>query len=416
VAEDNLVAGSGERLQVVYPGRENRDSGPDFRGAIIATDERGLMVGDVEIHQMARDWKGHGHHCDPGYNDVILQVVWKGATSVLLQNGKTVPTLSLCHCLKGSLDEVRCWAYLNMLPSEPCYDALKRLGDDELGRHLDKAGEERFRLKASRFAAALAEEQPSEVLYQGIMGALGYAKNKEQFEELACRLPLAVTRNLCRVKPVEEQVKVIKALLLGVAGLLPDDEKAEQESLKYCLGNSEPMSRSSWRVFRVRPENHPARRLSGAAYLLARFINEGLLEGVLRLVDESSSDIGRLEAGFMVGGQVCCYHGERALIGQARAREIAVNIALPFAFAWAEANSQATLAERALWLYKVYPKSGENEITRGLTKLMGSKASALVDSAQRQQGLIHLDKTFCRQRRCVECPLAISMQGTVTAP
>jgi hypothetical protein len=375
-----------------------------------------MLVGDVEIHRMARDWKGHGHHCDPGYNDVILQVVWDGEASVLLQNGKTVPTLSLCHCLKGSLDEVRCWAYLNVVPSEPCNDARKRLGDDELGRQLDKAGEVRFRLKASRFAATLAEKQPCEVLYQGIMGALGYTKNKEQFEELACRLPLAVMQNLCRGKPVEEQIKVIKALLLGMAGLLPEDEKAEQGSLKYCWGNREPMSPSSWRVFRVRPENHPARRLSGAAYLLARFMNEGLLEGVLRLVDESSSDIGRLEAGFMVGGQGCHSLGEHALIGQARAREIAANIALPFTFAWAEANSQSTLAERVLWLYKVYPRSGENEITRGLTKLLGSKASALVDSVQRQQGLIHLDKTFCRQRRCVECPLAISMQGTVTAP
>jgi hypothetical protein len=375
-----------------------------------------MLVGDVEIHRMARDWKSHGHHCDPGYNDVILQVVWDGETSVLLQNGKTVPTLSLCHCLKGSLDEVCCWAYLDMVPSEPCHDAHKRLGDDELGRHLDKAGEARFRLKASRFAAALAEKQPSEVLYLGIMGALGYTRNKEQFEELACRLPLVVVQNLCRGKPVEEQVKVIKALLLGMAGLLPEDEKAEQGSLKYCLGNLEPMSPSSWRVFRVRPENHPARRLSGAAYLLARFMNEGLLEGVLRLVDESSSDIGRLEAGLMVGGQGCHSLGERALIGQARAREIAVNIALPFAFAWAEANSQSTLAERVLWLYKVYPRSGENEITRGLTKLLGSKASALMDSSQRQQGLIHLDKTFCRQRRCVECPLAISMQGTSPRP
>jgi Protein of unknown function (DUF2851) len=416
VSEDNLVAGSGERLKVVYPGRENRDSGPDFRGAIIATEECGLLVGDVEIHRMARDWKSHGHHCDPRYNDVILQVVWDGETSVLLQNGKTVPTLSLCHCLKGSFDEVRCWAYLNVVPSEPCYDAHTRLGDDELGRHLDKAGEARFRLKASRFASTLAEVQPSEVLYQGIMGALGYTRNKEQFEELACCLPLAVMQNICRGKLVDEQIKVIKAMLLGMAGLLPDDEKAEQESLKHCLGNREPMSPSSWRVFRVRPENHPVRRLSGAAYLLARFMNEGLLEGVLRLLDESSSDIGRLEAGFMVGGQGYHSRGQRALIGQARAREIAVNIALPFAFAWAEANSQTTLAERALWLYRVYPRSGENEITRGLTKLLGSKASALVDSAQRQQGLIHLDKTFCRQRRCVECPLAISMRGTVTAP
>jgi hypothetical protein len=172
-----------------------------------------------------------------------------------------------------------------------------------------------------------------------------------------------------------------------------------------CLGDTEPLSLSRWHLFRVRPENHPARRLTGAAHLLARFMDEGLLEGVLSLVGESRSDIGRLEAGFIVATEGSRSRSVRALIGQGRAREIVVNIALPFAFAWAEANYEASLAEAALWLYRIYPKSGENEITRGLTRLLGAKASALVDSARRQQGLIHLDKTFCQSRRCGMCPV-----------
>ena len=196
---------------------------------------------------------------------------------------------------------------------------------------------------------------------------------------------------------------MLRALLLGMAGLLPDD--GEKGLVWRCLGDREPLSLSRWHLFRVRPENHPARRITGAAHLLARFGDEGLLEGVLRLVGESRSDIGCLEAGFMVAGEGYRSPGRRALIGQGRAREIAVNIALPFAFAWAEANYEASLAEVALWLYRIYPKSGENEITRGLTRLLGSKASGLVDSARRQQGLLHLDKTFCRQRRCDICPM-----------
>lgn len=321
-----------------------------------------------------------------------------------------MPTLSLRHCLIGSLDEVRDLAYLDTVPVEPCHDALEQLGDAELGRLLDEAGEERFRLKAAHFAAALTEELTSEELYQGVMEALGYTKNKEQFQELARRLSLAVLENSCRGQPHEEKVRILKTLLLGRAGLLPDDKELEQGWPKCCSGEFEPMNHSSWRVFRVRPENHPAWRLAGAACLLARFMDERLPEGVLRLVEESCADIGRLEAGFMVGDEGYRSHGDHALIGQGRAREIAVNIALPFAFAWAEANSQPWLAERALWLYKVYPRLGDNEITRGLIKLLGAKASALVDSAQRQQGLLHLDKTFCRQRRCGECPIAMSAQ------
>ena len=405
MAAESLVTGSGEKVQVIYPGRENRDSGPDFVGAVIATDG-GLLVGDVELHQKAGDWKGHGHHHDLKYNGVILQVVWEGEASVVLQNGKTVPSLSLRHRLKGLLEEVRRWACLDMVPDEPCHDALGRLGDDEMGRLLDEAGEERFRLKAGRFAAKMGEEPPSQVLYRGIMGALGYTKNKEQFEELACCLPLAVLEGCCRGKPPQDQVAALRALLLSTAGLLQDNDNAEQEQIRRCLGGMKPISPSCWHLFRVRPENHPARRLAGAAYLMARYRDEGLLEGVLRLVEGSRSDIGRLEAGFMVGAENNSSEGERALIGQGRAREIVVNIALPFVFAWAEADSQARLAEQALWLYRIYPRSGGNEITRGLTKLLGSRASALVDSARRQQGLLHLDKTFCRSRRCADCPLA----------
>jgi len=126
VAADNMVTGSGERLQVIHPGKENRDSGPDFLGAIIATDVSGLQVGDVEIHRRAGDWRSHGHQHDPGYNGVMLHVVWKGGVSVALQNGGVVPTLSLRRCLAGSLDEVLQWAYLSLVPIEPCQAASRR--------------------------------------------------------------------------------------------------------------------------------------------------------------------------------------------------------------------------------------------------------------------------------------------------
>lgn len=406
VAAEKLVTQSGERVQVIYPGRENRDSGPDFVGAIIATADGGLLAGDIELHLKASDWKSHGHHHDPKYNEVILQVVWDGDMAAVLQNGKTAPTLSLCHCLKGSLGEVRHWVRLPIVPSEPCYNAGQRLGASEIGRLLDEAGEERFRLKEGCFAARLDKEPPSQVLYQGIRGALGYTKNKEPFEELACRLPLGVLESFCQGKSPQEQVVVLKALLLGIAGLLPEGGNGELEGVWRCRGNEVTMSPSCWRLFRVRPENHPARRLIGAAYLLARFMDRGLLEGVLQLVTESRSGIERLEAGFMVGATEPRFGSKHPLIGQGRARETVVNVALPFTLAWAEANSQTKLAEQVVAVYRSYPKAGGNEITRELMNLLGTDAFGVVNTSRRQQGLIHLAKTFCRQQRCADCPVA----------
>jgi hypothetical protein len=407
VEKGRMVTDSGERLQVIYPGRENKDSGPDFIGAIISTADGVLLRGDVELHSRAGDWKSHGHNRDPGYNDVILQVVWDGDRAAELQSGKKVPTLSLRHCLKGSLDDVRYWADLPMVPSGPCYNAGQRLGDSEMGRLLDEAGEERFRLKTGHFAEAMGKRLPSQVLFEGIMGALGYSKNKEFFEELARCLPLAVLEGFCLGKPPQEQVKVLKALLLGRAGLLVVGGDGELERIWSCLGDGEAMDSSLWRVFRVRPENHPARRLVGAAYLLARFMEAGLSERVLQLVGQARPGTSWLDSSFMVSAPEPCSGNECSLIGQGRAREIVINIILPFVLAWAEARSQEKLEEQVLALYQGYPKAGEYGITRDLAKLLlGPGASRLVNSARRQQGLVHLDKTFCRRRECACCPVA----------
>ena len=279
-------------------------------------------------------------------------------------------------------------------------------------RLLDDAGEERFRLKSDYFASRMDDELPSQVLYQGIMGALGYTKNKESFEELACRLPLSNLENFCRDKSHQEQISVLKALFLGKAGLLPWDDNEDLERIWCRVGDGEAMQYSCWRLFRVRPENHPARRLVGAAYLLARFMGVGLLEGVLSSVNEAYQGAGRLESSFMVDDPEPCCNGGCTLIGRGRAREIVVNIVLPFAFAWAEANLEGMLAERVLTLYRGYPRAGENGITRELASLLlGRCDTGLVETAQRQQGLIHLDKTFCRQRWCAACPIAQRLSG-----
>ena len=399
LAADSLCTDSGHRLQVIYPGRENRDSGPDFLGAVIAIED-GLLSGDVEIHLRASDWKGHGHNRDPKYNGVILQVVWEGEAPAELQSGGTAPTLGLRHCLNGPLEEVRQLACLDMVPCEPCHGAGQRLSPEELGRLLDEVGEERFRQKAERFAAQMNQEAPTQVLYRGIMRALGYTRNKERFEELAQRLPWAVLEGFCQGKSYSEQVKVLQSLLLDMAGLLPAGDRED----------SEPLAVSCWEFFRVRPDNQPQRRLIGAAHLFARFIKVGLLEGVVRLLGECGSDVERLEVGFTVGASGIYWEGERALIGRSRAREVMVNIVLPFAYAWAKASSQPALAEQALVLYIRYSRLSENQITRGLTRLLfDGNGSKVIDSARRQQGLIYLDKTFCFQRSCGECPIGVRM-------
>jgi hypothetical protein len=423
LARERFFTTDGREVGVVYPGRKNTDRGPDFQDAIIATGVGGLITGDIELHVRASDWRAHGHHRDPRYNGVILQVVlWDDEPApAILENGQAMPTLALSQWLTGSGEEIRHWASRRQVPSEPCRQAAGYLGDAMMGRLLDEAGEQRFRLKAALFGPGIGGGEAEQVLYQGIMRALGYAKNKEQFQELASRLPMSVIQSLVRGQAWQREGLILQALFLGAAGLLPSQrgimvdggEVAGLEERWRCFGAVALMSHSQWHLFRVRPENHPTRRLIAASYLLSRFSEVGLLRGVLELVKGEQR---KLEAGFMLSAPG--YWGEHfdfgcrtrnpSLIGQGRARDIIVNIALPFAFAWAQLNSQPEAGEHALALYRCCPRLGENKITREMAGLLwGRNSPKLVNSAQRQQGLLHLFHSFCRQRKCAQCPIAL---------
>ena len=409
-----LFTAEGRQVEVVYPGRVSEDGGPDFRDAVIALDGERVR-GDVELHIKASDWRAHNHHRDPRYNSVILHVVLWGSKGlpIRLENGKTVPTLVLSPYLGGSIGEV-C-----PLPREPCYQEAVHLGDDVMGELLDRAGEERFLRKGALFQEGLSVKQADQVLYEGIMRALGYAKNKEQFQELASRVPLSLIRGLSQGEGARRQHLMLQTLLLGTAGRLPsqrgmwvaDETVLELESIWRSLDASVMVAPERWRFFHLRPHNTPTRRLVAASYLLARYLEEGLAQGALDLVAKAKGHWG-LEAGFMVAadgywrGHFDFGYGGKALslVGRGRAREIVVNVVLPFV--WAMVGPQQELGRHALELYRCYPKLDENRVTRSMQGLLwGKRAPTVVNSAWRQQGLLHIYHSFCWQRECLLCPL-----------
>jgi hypothetical protein len=421
IKKEALLTAGGKRVEVLYPGRESKDSGPDFCDALIAI-EGELLRGDVELHVTPHEWQAHRHHKDPGYNGVILHVVmWGGQEDSLLHSGERVPILALSPYLAGSLEELRRTVQLSLVPDEPCCKALERCGPAWVADLLDKAGEERFYSKVEKFKARLATREVSQVLYEGLMRALGYAKNKKPFEELARSLPLSVLRGFASRRDIGQ----IQALMLGTAGLLPGQRGRRKgdagewvgrlEQIWGSFGIRERMKGLNWRFFRVRPENFPPRRIAAASYLLSRY-GGGFLGEMLSLLSQTplSQVQKELERSLMV--RVDGYWASHfdfgiearwnpSLLGQGRAREIVVNILLPFSFAWAEKFCQPWLGERAIELYRSHPQLGDNWVTRYMEGRIFGEREARANSARRQQGLVHLYQTFCVQRRCPECPL-----------
>ena len=207
---DTLITEAGERMRVIYPGRRSSLAGPDFRDAVLITEDGRKVRGDVEIHTAAPGWYSHGHHEDANYNGVVLHVVFspKGHTDTRMRSGMSAPVLAL-EAVADRLDEARD----TVTPNMPTLDALRN--DADIAATLDAAGDARFLAKIHGFALDIKDIGSNEALYRGIMDALGYASNRKPFRLLAQRVPYRVLAQFHDEPPATRRL-AIRALLLGI--------------------------------------------------------------------------------------------------------------------------------------------------------------------------------------------------------
>jgi len=413
-----LTTVQGKRLRVIYPGRANADNGPDFRDAVIVVNEANLIKGDIEIHVRSSDWYSHKHHCDAEYDNVILHVVAQhnAGSTTLTRSSKYVPVLCLSH-------EPWYQAYLMPYHQLACSQVTKWRDKQALMGILDIEGEERFKQKADLFRANLHYQGAGQVLFQGMMRALGYSKNALPFEELARRVPLSFIEKT----ELRESLVLKQAWLLGMAALLPfqrlhkkfpkEGEFQRLELTWQAIGKAvKTMNEGDWHLSHVYPNNFPVRRIVAQSYLLQRYCREGLLMGMLRLVRDAPLVAGyrTMEDGLIVFGDD--YWREHfdfdsgaktrgsALLGHSKIAEIMINVMLPFAFSWGEIVGELRLKEKVIELYKHYPKIAENGITRHMTRQICLEGVSGF-TACHQQGLIHIFRSYCREGKCSQCPL-----------
>ena len=88
-----LLTTDGQEVEVVHPGMENRNDGPDFFNAKVKIGGT-LWVGNVEIHGKASDWYLHGHETNKRYDSVVLHVVADADREVARTDGTPIPQLA----------------------------------------------------------------------------------------------------------------------------------------------------------------------------------------------------------------------------------------------------------------------------------------------------------------------------------
>lgn len=420
IREDDLRLTNGYRLQVKSPGQWNEEDGPDFMNAKLYINSI-EVVGDVEIHLFPQGWHDHQHHLDPRYNRVVLHVVlWDDeyAPDLRRQDGRILSTLVLSNFLSQPIGKLIPIVEDSSQQTFPC----RQLDLSSLLEIVETAGEYRWQAKAQAFMRRVGVLSWQDVLYEGIMEALGYSKNRWQFLELAQKVPLTSIRQLCI------DVMDVQALLFGVSGLLPvasadDDAYLFELRDRWHQLQSKldviPLTADFWQFARQRPANFPTVRLAAASYLLAKHRSRDLFVTIQQIFDAVSPGRSAFKQLYLALDDL--FHVEdtdywmthytfngkphtpsRRLIGAHRQRELVVNILLPIFYGWAQLEGDRLRQEKLMWLYRYHPPLGKNSITEYQVEQMGIDFK-VIDSASKEQGLIYIYKKTCFYLHCSQC-------------
>lgn len=399
----------GRRLSVIYHGVWTHSDGPDFAGAMLEID-RGLVRGSVEIHLRASDWYSHGHQDEPAYGDIALHVVLENDLDgpVSGPQGRTIPTLELGSYLPGPIETFRgSTGAVDFQPvgQEVCLPTLAGGRPDLVRRALRAKGWERFIAKQLGYSQSLAVLPAGEVLYRGFLDGLGLTRNRDGMRLVGERLP-HIRLEMIRVRHGADGVL---AAMLGVAGVLPlspaherlveisparvaNLERQFQElSSRYGF---EPLPPSVWTLNRVRPLNHPIRRLASFASLLERSGRMGLLGDLLSMTDDAAA------------AWTNWLGTAQPAIGATRIYQISVNVLAPFLAAYAEVMQDADLMDQAGEIWEQLPGRVEDSRARSTVRQIAGRQRFPIRLAIEEQGLHQIARFGCDELRCFECPIA----------
>lgn len=396
----DMVTNDGRRVRVLDPGLLNRDAGPDFFNAKVEIDGQ-LWVGNVEMHVRASDWRRHHHDRDTAYDSVILHVVDKDDAPVYRTGGERIPQLVL-QVSPLFLQQLN--SLMNAPTSLPCSATLSQLPLLKVTEWLERMAMERLQNKTERTLELLDSFAGSweDVCYVTLSRNLGFGVNNDAFERLARRTPLRLLRKH------SDSLLQLEAFLLGQAGLLDSsratgDPYVDRLTAEYAfLANKfslQPLERDNWKLFRLRPQNFPYRRIA----MLAHFIHGGfrLMEDILEADGEK-----QLRALFQVtltGFWATHYtlDGKPArptpALGNASIDIVLINTVATLLYAHGSATANERECDRAIKLLESLRPEKNRIIAEFET------AGIACDNAFTSQAMIELKRNYCEARKCIYC-------------
>ena len=399
---EDMTTNDGRHVRVLDPGLLNTDAGPDFFNAKVEIEGQ-TWVGNIEMHVRASDWKRHGHDHDHAYDSVILHVVDKDDAPVFRSNGERIPQLVLqvSPLFNESYNQL-----VNSRTALPCESVIKRVPSLTITEWIERLAFERLHGKVQRVRDLLDMYNGSweDVCYVTLSRNLGFGINNEAFERLARRTPLRLLHKH------SDSLLQIEALLLGQAGMLDPSTPSNDAYYKHLcseyafLANKfslQPMEHEAWKLFRIRPQNFPYRRIA----MLAHYI-----EGSFRLMSDILDANGEKELRKLFQVELTGYWRNHYTFNKPTENPspalsnnsidiVLINTVAPLYYAYGEITGSYALTDKAVELLESL-KPESNSIVKTFVA-----AGIDCDSALTSQALIELKRSYCDARKCIYCKI-----------
>lgn len=399
---EDMVTNTGKKVRVVDSGLLNTDAGPDFFNAKIEIDGH-MWVGNVEMHYRATDWKRHHHDSDKAYDSVILHVVAKDDAPVRRTNGELIPQLVLEVSPQFNADYA---SLVGATIEVPCATKIKQVPHLTIVEWVEGLAFERLHGKVERIHQLLDSFNGSweDVCYVTLARNFGFGINNDAFERLARRTPLRL------LGKHSDSVLQIEALLFGQAGML-DAQKPGMDSYynqlctEYAFLSNKfqltPMEKESWKLFRIRPQNFPYRRIA----MLAQFI-----EGGFRMMNRILEAEGEKEMRALFEVELSGYWIKHYTFGKPNERATAtlsrssidiilINTVAPLLYAYGELTGNYEMTDKAIKLLEDL-RAESNSIVSHFVAYGIDCPDALTS-----QALVQLKREYCDARKCIYCKI-----------
>ena len=399
---EDMVTNTGKKVRVVDPGLLNTDAGPDFFNAKIEIDGH-MWVGNVEMHYRATDWKRHRHDSDKAYDSVILHVVAKDDAPVRRTNGELIPQLVLEVSPQFNADYA---SLVGATIEVPCATKIKQVPHLTIVEWVEGLAFERLHGKVERIHQLLDSFNGSweDVCYVTLARNFGFGINNDAFERLARRTPLRL------LGKHSDSVLQIEALLFGQAGML-DAQKPGMDSYynqlctEYAFLSNKfqltPMEKESWKLFRIRPQNFPYRRIA----MLAQYI-----EGGFRMMNRILEAEGEKEMRALFEVELSGYWTKHYTFGKPNERATAtlsrssidiilINTVAPLLYAYGELTGNYEMTDKAIKLLEDL-RAENNSIVSHFVAYGIDCPDALTS-----QALVQLKRKYCDARKCIYCKI-----------